>query len=967
VDSFIKIFILKHFIYLLLLICCASRMNAQSGSGWQWASTTGIANASRFIKDITTDAAGNVYATGMYYDTITIAGITLTGTPIHYNHAFTAKYDASGNLIWLNQYKGGAGGVAQSAGVIELDASGNVYIGGTDNGTVGGVGSGFVEKYDNNGNLLWNKVLNLNEVIAINVGPDGNPVVIESLPGYRNIYKLNQADGNPLWTVTNTGSAIPVDAHSSYSRFLDSKGNVYYTLTGFPSGGTSAEVIDGLSVTNQGTTFYFVSLDKNGNRRWIDSASNSVSGIPLSGRCVAGRNNKIYLNIGTSASTGGLSGTNQAATPTSGYYELDTLGKVTSRSFLSPFQNAVKLFVTADAIYSYNTLNGGATGATLSFGDYTFGAPATNATNLGIIVKYDPATYNVLWANSYEATGTAPYVGQTGALDVSPAGNVVIGGFYGSSVKFGSMTRTASVVANNPYTKTDIFVAQFDGASVAPPPSTTWTGAANNANYSDPANWTNGVPAFSKAIIPGGLSNYPGNITTAARIGKLQVDAGATITLPLAISIPSGIVNNGTIELNESGFFYGGFNSGQTAVSGAGKIVIRNNGVYYYGSVVLNNSLEINCTGTVNSLGGTIAGSLILTNGIFGGDITLSNPNASVTGSAAAYVTGKLTRAVNASGTYNFPVGSSNRYTPATLQLNGIAGPQKITASFTNTISGTAPNTVAGGQPVTQLLNTGIWTLTPDVPLTGGSYKVTLEARGFTNSVSDVYRYVVLKRANASSAWGFYGANGAATQTAFVITATAANINGFSDFAIGIASGPVVVVLPVSYNYFTAEKQPAGVELQWQTSSESGNLYFEVQRSADASAWTTIGRVNGRGNADAYRFTDVQPPAGVKYYRLRQVDQNDRFSFSAIRRIYDVVSKGMATIYPNPSNGDSFTLDYNGAVPSSLQYRLVDAGGSTVQSGCVDKRQQTFPLNKLVKGTYFLVLSDGQVISLLKN
>ena len=37
-----------------------------------------LPNVSRLVKDVVTDAAGNIYATGTYYDTITIAG-TING------------------------------------------------------------------------------------------------------------------------------------------------------------------------------------------------------------------------------------------------------------------------------------------------------------------------------------------------------------------------------------------------------------------------------------------------------------------------------------------------------------------------------------------------------------------------------------------------------------------------------------------------------------------------------------------------------------------------------------------------------------------------------------------------------------------------------------------------------------------------------------------------------------------------
>lgn len=889
--------------FLLLFVTIAK---AQSGSGWEWNSTTGIANVFRGVRDIVTDASGNVYAAGNYNDSITIGSTTLTGTPNAYNHALIIKYDKNGNVIWVSQYKNGAGGVTQFAGVVAVDASGNVYIGGTDNGTAGGVGKGFVEKYDNNGVSQWNKTLLLNEVIGIDIGPDGNPIIVESVPGNRNIYKLNQADGSIAWTVLNSGSSIPVDSHQNYSTFLDSRGNVYYNLYGFGSG---QEVVASTSFYNRGATFCFVSLDNNGKLRWIDSASNSQTSFPLAGYGTVLKSGKIYLTVVASTSTTGLSGTFQTPTPTSSYYELDTLGKVTYNSFNSPLSgyNGVKLTVKEDGIYSYYRLSKG--GTTQAYGDYLYASPTADTTNLAVIVKYDPVTYKVVWANSLEVTGPQFNAGSIFGLDVTTAGKVIVGGSYGRSIKLGSILKTAVVRGSIPPNRSDIFVAQFDGANVAPPRITTWTGAANNMNFNDPANWNNGVPNGIKTIIPGGLPNYPNNITTSSQIGKLEIGAGATITLPLDMNIPLGILNNGAIELTEAGVFYGGFNSGQTLVTGTGKIVIKSNAVYYFGFVVLNNSLEINCSGSVTSFGGTIMGSLILTNGIYNGDIILSNPNASITSTTASYVSGKITRAVNTSGSYNFPIGSTDRYSPVTLQLNAISGTQNIAVSFTNTISGSAPNTTAGGQSVTQLLNSGIWTIAPDVALTGGSYNITLAGKGFTNSVTDARRYIVLKRVNSSGAWGFFGNNGTASQTSTVITATAGSITGFSDFAIGIAAA-AVPSNTVTSDYFRTKASGNWNDVNtWESSSD--NITWQAATlTPDFNSNTIIIRSPNTVTLTANVTTDqtvVNSGGAISINNTDTLFVNDGAGF-------DIIVNGSVTV----QSGGSITLRSTGTGTASI-------------------------------------------------
>ena len=952
-------------ITVLLFTCLLTvKSTAQTGSGWEWASTSGVANAGKFMRDITTDAAGNVYATGSYNDSLTLGATTLTGTPAGYNHAFVVKYNSLGNVLWLTQYNNGKGGIEQKGSVIDLDANGNIYIGGTDNGTAGGVGTGFVLKLDNNGNILWSKVLNLYEVIGINTGPDGNPIVIETTPGKRNIYKLNKTDGAIIWTVENTGSSIPVDNHNSYSNFLDSKGNIYYNIGSTPFGGSyTTEVLAGQTFINPGYTSYFVSLNNSGSFRWVDSVSNMQKGTTT-----VAKDGKIYMVLAAGASSGGLGGTHQPLTSRNAYYELDSLGKVTYNQVAYPYPGytGTKLILKDNSLYTTTGLVGG-TPVTVSFGDYSFAAPAANTSALTIIVKYDAVTHNVVWANSFEATGYTYNAGGALALNITNAGKIVVGGYYLATINFGAIVKTVTrSYTQIPY---DCFIAQFDGSKVALPPVTTWTGAANNKDWNDANNWNNGVPNAVKTIIPGGLSSYPNNITSAVKVSKLQVDAGVTIALPLAISITGGIINNGTIELTEAGFFYGGFNTGQTLVSGTGKIAIKNSGLYYFGLKTLDNSLEINCGGTLISFGGTINGSLFLTSGIYSGNIHLANPNAIITSSADSYVAGNINRSVNASGNYNFPVGSSTRYSSVTIQLNNISGPTNITASFTNTIDGIAPNTTAGSQKVTQLLDAGIWSLTPDIALSAGNYSITLQGTGFTNQVADASQYVVVKRANAADSWGFYGDNGTAIQSSGIITATAGNIAGFSNFAIGIASGPVATTLPVKLLSFSAEKRNNTVLLQWQTTAELNNDHFDIQHSTDGKNWHTAGHVSAANTqSSSYSFVHKTPVAGANYYRLQQVDKDGRKTIShTLKLIFDNTNSNLR-VYPNAVTANNFTIDMGKEINSPVNYTLYTINGTSIQTGTIHTRyQQVYFRGAATAGIYILKTYDGRQITIEKK
>lgn len=937
---------MKQLLLFIIFGCASAMLFAQSGSGWVWASTSGTAASApgNQVLDITSDNSGNVYVIGRYYAAITIGSLSLpapVGTDI-----FIAKYNASGSIQWLKKHTPSTG-YNEVGQVIIIDADGNIYIGGTDD-TPTLSGKAFIAKYDNNGNMLWNQYLTLFEVGGINFSTDGNLVVMESNQTTKNILKLSKTDGSTIWSVANTNAGS--NSGTTYRDFVDQAGNIYYTC--FTTAAVTASIA-GENITTSGVTSFIVSLDKNGNKRWIQSINNIQ--VQLGYTIDPDGNSYIVFS-------GGGGGTFQGYnTSTTGnrYFELNNSGTVIKAALVSPYLAVKKMFrVNEDGIYGFALQQGNSTARGISFGDYLYSIPATSTFALGNVVKYSRATGAVLWANSFEMTGTSFNSGSLDCITIAPTGKIVVGGAYGTTVKFGPTTYTAS----NPSTYfTDLFVAQFNGNNISAPPVTSWTGSAANGNWNDAANWSNGVPDGSlKAGIPAGLNSYPTNIPANAVAGKLEIAAGATIKLPLAFSATAGIFNNGSIEIEEStsGYFFGTF-ANNIKPTGTGKLVFKNGNTTIYPLSPLEQSLEINSTVTISALGGTILGDLIFTNGIL--SVSSFTVNGNVTGgSATSYLAGSLTRNVTSNGIYNFPVGSSTRYAPVTLKLNNITGPQSISVSFSNTINGTAPSVTVSGQTVTTLLNTGIWTVTPNTPLTGGSYIITLNGRGFTNAVTDAARYVVLKRTNSSSAWGFYGANGVSSQTAATVTATAGNISGFSDFAIGIASGAVLTSLPVKLNRFTARQEETSTVLRWETSAELNNAGFEIERSTDTSPFHLIGKVEGNTTTTLtsfYTFTDHQPQSGNNYYRLKQVDIDGTATYSEVRAVKFVAAGAQVKIYPNPTAGQISISNNRNQIS---QVTLTDLSGRNIWAQYYPSSTITLP-SSLTNGLYILqiIFTDG--------
>lgn len=86
--------------------------------------------------------------------------------------------------------------------------------------------------------------------------------------------------------------------------------------------------------------------------------------------------------------------------------------------------------------------------------------------------------------------------------------------------------------------------------------------------------------------------------------------------------------------------------------------------------------------------------------------------------------------------------------------------------------------------------------------------------------------------------------------------------------------------LPIDLVYFRAEYEENKVDVEWMVASEIRNDYFEVQRSINCLDWEVIAKLDGLGTHNfevLYNYIDYEPIMGVSYYRLKQVDYDDKF------------------------------------------------------------------------------------------
>lgn len=108
--------------------------------------------------------------------------------------------------------------------------------------------------------------------------------------------------------------------------------------------------------------------------------------------------------------------------------------------------------------------------------------------------------------------------------------------------------------------------------------------------------------------------------------------------------------------------------------------------------------------------------------------------------------------------------------------------------------------------------------------------------------------------------------------------------------------------LPVILVRFAAAREGSSTQLSWATTAETNSDRFDIQRSANAKDWATIGTKAAAGESKAtlpYFFTDAATLAGTNYYRLKMIDKDATFAYSSIKST-EFGDAQKLSIYPNP-------------------------------------------------------------------
>ena len=203
-------------------------------------------------------------------------------------------------------------------------------------------------------------------------------------------------------------------------------------------------------------------------------------------------------------------------------------------------------------------------------------------------------------------------------------------------------------------------------------------------------------------------------------------------------------------------------------------------------------------------------------------------------------------------------------------------------------------------------------------------------------------------------------------------------------------------IVPVELVSFSAEVINDEIVLKWQTATETNNSGFEVERSQKSDVqgpndWIKISFVEGGGTTTEitnYIFNDKIIEPGKYFYRLKQIDFDGSFEYSAIVEVeaLGTFSFELSQNYPNPFNpatkinytipvtlseveGSRVTLkvfDVLGNEVATLVNEDKPAGSYELEFSAKGRSASGGNAYSLPSGVYFYQLKSGSLVQIRK-
>ncbi len=187
-------------------------------------------------------------------------------------------------------------------------------------------------------------------------------------------------------------------------------------------------------------------------------------------------------------------------------------------------------------------------------------------------------------------------------------------------------------------------------------------------------------------------------------------------------------------------------------------------------------------------------------------------------------------------------------------------------------------------------------------------------------------------------------------------------VNSFSELALVFTNS---ISLPVTWLSVTAEMRKDNAIIKWSTASEINTGSFTLEYSDDGLKFVSLHNTPAAGNSTSvkhYEWIHATPKQGINYYRIRQTDRDEKFSYSKTVALPYQKNGADMVVFPNPAR-DKITV----IVPENVSsekvntIRVYNTLGQVVHLQAIANNANPIQINisNLKPGVYRLLLSNG--------
>ncbi|MFM6926702.1 MAG: T9SS type A sorting domain-containing protein, partial [Ferruginibacter sp.] len=184
--------------------------------------------------------------------------------------------------------------------------------------------------------------------------------------------------------------------------------------------------------------------------------------------------------------------------------------------------------------------------------------------------------------------------------------------------------------------------------------------------------------------------------------------------------------------------------------------------------------------------------------------------------------------------------------------------------------------------------------------------------------------------------------------------------------------------LPIILSSFTGVANKCDAVLQWKTSAEINADKFVIEQSSNGLNFAAVAEVKSANSPVGKSYqASISQPTGIMYYRLKLLDIDGKFNYSAIVTVRtNCGSSDYLVVYPNPVS-TTLTVSFHTTYKGQANLVIINVPGQQLynQKIMITSAANTInlDLSNYSPGMYMLYLADetgakiGEIQKLIKN